>query len=774
MRAISAAGQDVVRHPLLASLVACALVACSGGAPEGPAFAGPAAAGLPPTAGTVAPAGTGAARRARGIAGLADGGTLLAYQAPLQPLRSDAGVAYPVQASEAHAYAATGVDGVIALPLPDGSVLPLRYERHVEHEDGNWTWFGRTPEGHDAVLTFGPTALYGDIYESPRRRLALTSRGGRVWLAVIDPTRERDGSTAPSARASDMVPAPDAGMLGPAAAAAAAEAAATGTPLVDVLLGYTAGFAAAHGGTSGALTRLQHLVAISNAGYSNSGIGGRLRLVGTLQVGYGDGGDNFTALQDLTGYTCSPECTPRTVPSTLQPLRTMRDTTGADLVSLVRDFRAPDHEGCGVAWLLGGDQGAFNTSLAPFGYSIVSDGEDHDEDEGLNYGCRVETLAHELGHLMGQTHNTEDADGDGVHGYSYGYREASSSGFYTIMAYRQQDSSQFAIPHFANPQISYSGRATGTAQADNARSMVQTMPTVAQFKAAVVAPPSSRADLFFFQRTHPNGTRIGTLAGARAYAGIGLLRDSALHQTGNGEQWVFRVGDYNRDGIPDVYALKRVGSGGKLEVHVLNGATGFSTFLLHIATPLNVGATARWSFDLGDYNGDGVLDLYSIDRMGNSGTTEVHVLNGANAFRNFLLNTRTALHPTGSDLAWKFALGDRNRDGRLDLYAFKRNGSNARTEIHILNGATRFQSWLLNVSTALHSTGTANDWEFGVADYDIDGTADAYAIKKRGNNGTEVHVLDGRNAYRSWLTNRRTALGQTGTDGAWMFDLAGP
>src|SRR3546814_18035016 len=73
------------------------------------------------------------------------------------------------------------------------------------------------------------------------------------------------------------------------------------------------------------------------------------------------------------------------------------------------------------------------------------------------------TLAHELGHNMGQAHNDEDSDTTGVHAYSYGYRETSSIGFYTVMAYPQADGSQFAIRHFANPNVTYLSRATGVA-----------------------------------------------------------------------------------------------------------------------------------------------------------------------------------------------------------------------------------------------------------------------------------------------------------------------
>ena len=48
----------------------------------------------------------------------------------------------PREVSEAHALRAV-VDGGMVIDAPDGKPIRLRYERHVEHPDGNWTWIGR-------------------------------------------------------------------------------------------------------------------------------------------------------------------------------------------------------------------------------------------------------------------------------------------------------------------------------------------------------------------------------------------------------------------------------------------------------------------------------------------------------------------------------------------------------------------------------------------------------------------------------------------------------
>jgi hypothetical protein len=211
----------------------------------------------------------------------------------------------------------------------------------------------------------------------------------------------------------------------------------------------------------------------------------------------------------------------------------------------------------------------------------------------------------------------------------------------------------------------------------------------------------------------------------------------------------------------------------RTEVHVLDGATNFRTFLLHSATALHrTGSDSNWVFRLGDYNRDGVLDLYSIARNGGSGRTEVHVLNGATNFRSFLAHIATALHATGTDGAWDFSLADFERDGILDVFVVAKMGGSNTTELHVLKGASNFQSYAVNTATALHRTGRNNAWVFRAGDYNGDGSVDLYAIAKQGGSGkTEVHVLDGARGYRAFSAHIATALHSTGSDNSWEFEL---
>ena len=61
-------------------------------------------------------------------------------------------------------------------------------------------------------------------------------------------------------------------------------------------------------------------------------------------------------------------------------------------------------------------------------------------------------------------------------------------------------------------------------------------------------------------------------------------------------------------------------------------------------------------------------------------------------FGNFVLQTTTALHQTGDN--FEFLVGDYNNNGRLDVYCIKKNGA-GKTEVHILNGENNYKNFLL-------------------------------------------------------------------------------
>lgn len=148
--------------------------------------------------------------------------------------------------------------------------------------------------------------------------------------------------------------------------------------------------------------------------------------------------------------------------------------------------------------------------------------------------------------------------------------------------------------------------------------------------------------------------------------------------------WQFRVADYNKDGTEDLYCIRK-DSGEHTNLHILNGTGNYQTFLNHIVLPIEATGD-NWDFELGDYNGDGTPDLYCIRKDGGA-NTNLHILDGSTNFQTFLNHIILPIEAT--DENWDFKVGDYNKDGISDLYCLKKNAGN-HTNLHILSGKDSF------------------------------------------------------------------------------------
>jgi hypothetical protein len=378
----------------------------------------------------------------KSIANAPDHGALVSYGNKGAPTRREGAYTfYPVAISEAHALKAL-VTGEMSMPMPDGSQVKLKYERHDESPDGNWTWIGRVVGGdpqQEAIVTFGEKAVFASIPQANGAPpLSIQTRNGALFAVQTDPSKVKS----PNKGHNDML-VPAALAVREAAAAQvqtnaqvsqnaiAQNAPPTVTNTVDVAIGYTAGYRAVYGSQSATTTRLTFLIQVGNQAYSNSSINGYLRLVSATEVAYTDGNANQTALHELTGSNGTSNVA---VPASLTPLRTARDQYGADIAILVRDFQQPEQQGCGIAWLIGANQREIEPADAPWAYAVVSDGDDTGSD-GQSYYCAPETLVHEASHLMGSAHDVANSPNTtGRYPYSYGYKTTNGN-FYTVMAY---------------------------------------------------------------------------------------------------------------------------------------------------------------------------------------------------------------------------------------------------------------------------------------------------------------------------------------------------
>ena len=129
------------------------------------------------------------------------------------------------------------------------------------------------------------------------------------------------------------------------------------------------------------------------------------------------------------------------------------------------------------------------------------------------------------------------------------------------------------------------------------------------------------------------------------------------------------VGDFNRDGKPDVAALNMTDG----TVSILLGKPD-GTFLPQVV--YNVGSLSN-SLIMGDFNGDGKLDLAVA--MTTSSTVEILLGNGDGTFAS----------PQSSAVAGparQMAAGDFNGDGRMDLAVSVETGSGFTGAVSILLG----------------------------------------------------------------------------------------
>ncbi len=350
----------------------------------------------------------------------------------------------------------------ILLPVP-GKEMLFKAVSLRRHRNRTFTWIGRGSDGATSLLTLGRDHFFARVVKAGRVTV-FRPDGDDMVAEVLDPAMATSLEDDIAFPAASLPLAATATTTMPAAPLSAMAGASAGTDrIIDVMVLYTPGMAAAFPGNA-IITRIQYLVDLANQAFANSAVHARLRLVHVEEKDYPDSGSMDTALLALTGGE-----------GVFADVERLRDLYGADQVTLLRRYI---DDGCGLAWIM-------QSSDARHAYAVVHDGH-----LGNGYYCDELTYTHELGHNLGCTHDRAHAgSGEGIYDYSYGYQfRASGSWYRTIMSYDCPGGCT-QVSYFSNPAVLYNGAPTGVAAgaadaADNGDTINRTSYLVQDYRPA--------------------------------------------------------------------------------------------------------------------------------------------------------------------------------------------------------------------------------------------------------------------------------------------------
>lgn len=357
----------------------------------------------------------------------------------------------------------------IRLNLFDNVDLTAELARVDHSVTGGFVWVGRISGEPDSVVTL--SAQNGVLSGS-------VQRFGYPWTIIRyvgGPTsdlytiRELDPRAPEPTGVDHIVPdlwAADLAALSPQGATCQED----GTE-ISVMVAYTTQARDAEGGQDAIEALINRRMSEMNTANQSSLVNFKWSLVRTAQVDYVESGNIAVDLQNL--YLPGD--------GIMDGIQPARDAAKADLVALL--ISQGSNNTCGMAYEMR-SMGAYFQSYA-FGVTAL--------DYADPFSCSELTLAHELGHNLGNAHDRLNNNSATLFPYSYGFQSPNET-FRTIMAYNCPNGCP-RINQWANPKVSYADEPTGVdydvnpaAASDVARSMNETRQLVSNFRADCVEP----------------------------------------------------------------------------------------------------------------------------------------------------------------------------------------------------------------------------------------------------------------------------------------------
>lgn len=361
----------------------------------------------------------------------------------------------------------------IALPLPDGQVEVAIVTHRELDQDGFVQIQGVSRMDGTAaptVITVGTDAVFGTVL-SHGNEYQIVTRQGRTQ--IVDPnaagwTRLRGPDQAdPDGEASAM-----AIKIGGGTQKAGTTTTTSASVLVPLAAGkidttitlfmtYGPSYVAQWGTEAVARTRLSNIVQLANSAYSNSGTGVAFKIVGWAKVAQADTTPQIT-LPAMRGDS-----------GAFKGVAALKRAAGGAITVFFAPFNTVTSKSstCGLAYVPGGGAGGmslFNAQVASSMFASLNDGQAN------GYYCEMLSLAHELGHNLGNAHDKANSSFPGVFSYSYGKGVAGQFG--TVMSYISP-----RVALFSSPQLTCTAakQPCGTSTENVVATMLQTKATVA-------------------------------------------------------------------------------------------------------------------------------------------------------------------------------------------------------------------------------------------------------------------------------------------------------
>lgn len=189
-------------------------------------------------------------------------------------------------------------------------------------------------------------------------------------------------------------------------------------------------------------------------------------------------------------------------------------------------------------------------------------------------------------------------------------------------------------------------------------------------------------DLIYIQNrnTVSGKVEVKIASGASNYQTLILQTETVFDSQING-RW--QMIDYDGDGSLDlVYIQNSNTASNKVEIKVASGASSFKTLTKDITTSFSIGNDGTWQ--IVDYANNGNIDLVYIQNINtSSGYVEVTIVSGASGYETTVQSVATTFSVEDNG-TWQMI--DWDGDGLLDLVYIKVQDTAGTVEIHVASG----------------------------------------------------------------------------------------